>query len=65
MMRQSRDREKLKERMGRWIQNNSVYGLESAYEVAILETFFYIYNGLEDGMSIQQIGSELGVLPFP
>ncbi len=65
MMGESKDREILKERVKKWMSTNSVYNSRNALDMAILETFFYIYYGLENGMNIQEIGNELGIFPLP
>jgi len=63
--KETRDKDKLKSRVKKWMGVNETHKQRDALDIAILETFFYIYNGLEDGMTTHEIGSELGVLPFP
>lgn len=63
-MKKSTDREILKERMKSWIGSHPGYDGNILFDAAILETFFYIYNGLDNNMTIHEIGKELGVLPL-
>jgi hypothetical protein len=64
MMGNSKDREILKNRVVDWMAiSNSKKG--DSYDMLILETFFYIYNGLSQGYNIQELGNELGVFPVP
>lgn len=65
MMGESKDREMIKERVKKWMSTSSVYNGRDALDMAILETFFYVYYGLENGMNIQELGIELGVFPIP
>lgn len=64
-MKESRDREKIKGRVKKWMSTSSVYKIRDAFDMAILETFFFIYNGLLDGANIHDLGNDLGVFPLP
>ena len=66
MIRKSEKRHKLKERVRRWVGHSEHLDThKSIVDAAILETFFHIYNELETGASIHDIGIELGVMPLP
>ncbi len=65
MMKESKDRDFLKERIRKWMYNSSVDRQTDALDMAVLETFFYIYYSLEEGSSIHEIGNSLGVFPVP
>ena len=57
------DRERIKDRIKGWIGvSGDLHSNKTLFDAAIMETFFYIYNSLEDGMKIQEIGDKLGVL---
>lgn len=64
-MRDSRDREILKERVRRWMGISRVDGQKDAFDMLIMELFFYIYYKLESGEDIREIGNDLGVFPLP
>ena len=64
-MIETEERKKIKERMKKWIHSGAASGHNAVFDMAILETFFYVYNNMEKGMNIHEIGLELGVLPFP
>ncbi len=64
-MKESRDRNVIKERVEKWMGISKVNSQRDALDMAILEAFFHIYYNLEKGLSIQEIGNDLGLLPFP
>ena len=64
-MNGSRDREVLKGKVKSWMGISGVDKQRDALDMTIIETFFYIYYGLTDGLSIQEIGNDLGVFPVP
>jgi len=65
MIKKSETRETLKERVKDWMKVSSVYKYKDAFDMLVLETFFFIYYGLEQGYKIQELGNELGVFPLP
>ena len=66
MINKSEKRSKLKERVRNWVgHSESIDMHKSIVDAAIVETFFHIYNELETGASIHEIGKDLGVMPFP
>ena len=64
-MKKSKDRDNIKERVKKWMGASSIYKQSDAFDMAILETFFFIYNELLDGVNIHDIGNDLGVFPIP
>jgi len=64
-MKDSRDREEIKSRIADWMGVSGVNKLRDSFDMTILETFFYVYNGINEGLSIQEIGNDLGVFPLP
>ena len=64
-MKESRDRNEIKNRIEKWMGISKMYNHKDILDMTILETFFHIYYNLEKGLSIQEIGNDLGVLPFP
>ena len=65
MIKESRDRGEIKKRVKKWMGTSAVHKQRDAFDMAILETFFYIYYGLEEGHSIHDLGNDLGVFPLP
>ena len=66
MIRKSEKRDRLKNKVRAWVGHSEHIDLhKSIVDAAILETFFHIYNELETGASIHDIGIELGVMPLP
>lgn len=66
MMKPSLKRSNLKKRINRWVSHTgSIDMTKTLTDVAILETFFFVYNELENGAKIHEIGLDLGVLPHP
>lgn len=64
MIRESKDRNIIKNRVSDWMYTTNAKKADS-HDMVILETFFYIYNGLSNGFNIQELGNELGVFPVP
>lgn len=64
-MRNTRDREELKGRVKKWMGVGNVEKVRDALDMTIMETFFHIYDRLERGENIQEIGNDLGVFPLP
>ena len=64
MMRKSKDRDILKDRVNNWMAITNASKKDS-FDMLVLETFFYIYNGLDQGFNIQELGNELGIFPVP
>lgn len=66
MIKPSEKRNDLKDRIKRWAAHTGSIDLtKTIADAAILETFFHIYNELEKGATIHDIGLDLGVLPCP
>ena len=65
MIKESKDRQVIKDRVMKWMSASAVHKQRDALDMIVLETFFYIYNSLEHGINIQEIGNELGVFPVP
>jgi hypothetical protein len=63
-MKPSNDREVIKERVRKWMRVSG-YTSHDAADAAVLETYFYIYNMLENGSNIREIGMDLGIFPTP
>jgi hypothetical protein len=64
-MKKTKEKEKIKERVKGWASASGPYRDTSILDFAIMETFFFLYNGLVDGRTIQEMGVDLGVLPWP
>jgi len=65
-MKDSKERAKIRGRIHEWMGRTTPWDLnKSLIDAAILETFFYVYQNLNEGMSIHDIGKEIGVLPLP
>ena len=58
------EKEILKERVKKWMAISNTKKWDS-FDMMILETFYYIYDGLERGFNIQELGNELGIFPLP
>ena len=61
----SQDKEMLKARIRKWMRTSGVYSQKDTLDTAVVETFFYIYNKLEEGEDIHEIGNHLGIFPIP
>jgi hypothetical protein len=64
-MRDTRDKEDLKERVKKWAHTSGVKGQPDMFDMVIWETFTFIYTYLEMGVDIREIGNDLGVFPLP
>lgn len=64
-MKQTKHKDELKQRVKSWMVSERVWKQRDALDVTIKETFFYIYNSMQSGENIQDIGDKLGVLPLP
>lgn len=65
MIRESKHRDEMKERVKDWMAASGVHSRADSWDMTIMETFFFIYYSLSNGESIHEIGNKLGVLPLP
>ena len=65
MIKESKERDMLKKRVEEWSSVSYAFKNGNRMDMAILETFFYIYYGLMNGEKIQELGNKLGVFPLP
>jgi hypothetical protein len=65
MGKKKKDRDMLKSRIQKWMFISGVDKQRDALDMMINETFIHVYDRLEDGETIQDIGNDLGVFPLP
>jgi hypothetical protein len=64
-MKETPEKKEMKDRIRKWMGVSGVFRERDVLDMAILETFFYVYNGLEEGRDIHELGNDLGVFPVP
>ena len=65
MGKKTKDRDMLKDRIKKWMFISGVDKQRDSLDMMINETFMHVYDRLENGETIQDIGNDLGVFPHP